>query len=131
MKKNRVFIPSSVLPSGSKRITNAAGERVWLINGQEFESKRAYFQYLKDKSLAEKTNDEVNNKLREALQALFDECVIADMLGELSEAVTGETLDKVREALEAAKQSMHTDEGKAEAQEAKPNQLDTGEGLNW
>lgn len=56
MKKNRVFIPSSVLPSGSKRITNAAGERVWLINGQEFESKRAYFQYLKDKSLAEKTN---------------------------------------------------------------------------
>lgn len=76
-----------------------------------------------------KNQDEVNNKLREALQALFDECVIADMLGELSEAFTGETLDKVREALEAAKQSMHTDEGKAEAQEAKPNQLDTG--LNW
>jgi hypothetical protein len=46
----------------------------------------------------------VNIQLREALQALFDECVIADMLGELSEAVTGETLDKVREALKAAEQ---------------------------
>lgn len=46
----------------------------------------------------------VNIQLREALQALFDECV---MLGELSEAVTGETLDKVREALKAAEQNAH------------------------
>jgi hypothetical protein len=51
----------------------------------------------------------VNIQLREALQALFDECVIADTFGELSEAVTGETLDKVREALKAAEQSVHTD----------------------
>ena len=49
----------------------------------------------------------VNIQLREALQALFDECVIADMLGELSEAVTGETLDKVREALKAAEHNAH------------------------
>lgn len=49
----------------------------------------------------------VNIQLREALQALFDECVIADMLGELSEAVTGETLDKVREALKAAEHHAH------------------------
>ena len=48
-----------------------------------------------------------NLKLREALQQLFDECVIADALGELSEAITGETLDKVREALNTAEQSVH------------------------
>jgi hypothetical protein len=42
-----------------------------------------------------------NKQLREALQALFDECVIADIAGELSEAITGETLDKVRKALKS------------------------------
>lgn len=51
----------------------------------------------------------VNIQLCEALQALFDECVIADVLGELSEAVTGETLDKAREALKAAEQPLAPD----------------------
>lgn len=44
----------------------------------------------------------VSKQLQAALQALFDECVIADMSGDLSDAITGETLDKVREALKAA-----------------------------
>lgn len=45
-----------------------------------------------------------NKQLREALQALFDECVIADIAGELSDAVTGETLDKVREVLKSGQE---------------------------
>ena len=63
----------------------------------------------------------VNIQLREALQALFDECVIADMLGELSEAVTGETLDKVREALKAAEQKMHPTLGESSASDSESN----------
>lgn len=53
-KNNRQVIPSKFLPLGSKRITNANNERVWLINGKEFLSKAEYFQYLKDQALASK-----------------------------------------------------------------------------
>jgi hypothetical protein len=53
-KNNHQVIPSKFLPLGSKRITNANNERVWLINGKEFISKAEYFQYLKDQALASK-----------------------------------------------------------------------------
>lgn len=33
-------------PKHARRITNAAGERVWSINGREFTSKRDYFEQL-------------------------------------------------------------------------------------
>jgi hypothetical protein len=46
------------------------------------------------------------DKAKGALQSLFDECVIADMLGDLSDAITGETLDKAREVLYTAEQSV-------------------------
>lgn len=52
MKKNREVIPTKFLPAGSKRITNANNERVWLINGMEFYSKNEYFQWRKDQQLA-------------------------------------------------------------------------------
>lgn len=56
-KKNNFSFPKKYLPPGSVRIKNNDGERVWLIEGQEFASKNEYFQYLKDKVLAKKNNE--------------------------------------------------------------------------
>lgn len=43
IKPERMVIPSRFLPLGSRRITNALGVRVWLINGREYRTKAAYF----------------------------------------------------------------------------------------
>ena len=58
IKPERMVIPSRFLPLGSRRITNALGIRVWLINGREHRSKAAYFDYLKS-GQAESTPTEV------------------------------------------------------------------------
>lgn len=50
----RILIPTRALPPGSFRTTLADGTRVWMINGMNFESKKAYYQYVLDKRLAEK-----------------------------------------------------------------------------
>jgi hypothetical protein len=52
MKKQPNIIPTKFLPRGSRRITNAENERVWLINGVEYASKAEYFQHLADLRLA-------------------------------------------------------------------------------
>jgi hypothetical protein len=44
MKTPHYAFSKKFLPRNAKRITNEAGERVWLINGREYPSKRAYFE---------------------------------------------------------------------------------------
>ena len=45
MAKSKHFaFVKKLLPEGARRITKSDGVRVWLINGKEYPSKRAYFQ---------------------------------------------------------------------------------------
>ena len=46
MKKNpRIIYPTRFLPRGSRRITNASNERVWVIQGREYHTKSEYFTH--------------------------------------------------------------------------------------
>ncbi len=64
MKKNRRIIPTRFLPHSATRITNNEGQRVWLIHGKQYVSKRDYFLFL-DKEKARKE--------KEALEAIETE----------------------------------------------------------
>jgi hypothetical protein len=49
MKKQHYVFPK--FPKSAVRITNDQGKRVWkMANGDEYESKRAYFEALQEKA---------------------------------------------------------------------------------
>lgn len=47
--KSKRSVTKKFMPANSKRFTNDQGQRVWLIDGKEYASVRAYYESLKKK----------------------------------------------------------------------------------